>query len=240
MSTVFFSAPAQLSNYVDEYVDDLTLRDEGSMFQLEVRVPEAAIQLVRELSKNHVVISGKTKVLATTRKLANTISLKLQSNQVPHEVASSADNIGIELTLGKFRAASKLNKRLGKGLARTKSVRRIAKVTRKRHLGKRFFSSNALLTAAYGTETLGLSDSALRKLRCAAADSLALGARGRSTSTALLLAYGPKEPGTILQIRLLVEWMHYWKRLNKREKLDTMRAWGRTKIMLDSCSKRSC
>ena len=65
------------------------------MFQLEVRVPEAAIQLVRDLSKNHVVISGKTKVVATTRQLANTVSFKLQSNQVPHEVASSTDNIGI-------------------------------------------------------------------------------------------------------------------------------------------------
>ena len=79
-----------------EWVDDLTQRTEGTRKQVEQRLIKAGIHLAAGLQGQGFIISKKSKVVASTAKLARAIQKGINEAGFPIQAARANDDLGVD------------------------------------------------------------------------------------------------------------------------------------------------
>lgn len=187
-----------------EFVDDILVKAIGTATFVKTVVPEALVHLFELLRGKKCQISDKSKVLASSLKLASSITDRLAVAGVHFEVARTGRDLGVDTTFGRRRTVPIARGRRQKATFRVSRMAKLLKVTRK---ARKLYPAGAQAQALWGGQIGGIAPTTLRKLRTDAARATGILTRGLCTTTAIRLCFGAEQDPLIkARAQLLGNW----------------------------------
>ncbi len=178
---------------MDAHIDDIVLTAEAQPREILADVPKAA-ELLHKVIKDELrctIAESKAGLVATTRELATELRRRIPGLTGP--VTASVPNLGMDCRAaaprGRARRSTKRFSRFWNGNKRTKRLRSIAKILKRRT--RTIFMVGIAAATHYGAAVQGLSDIEVRKLRRMAMSALPPRTRFRSLTCSLLINQVP-------------------------------------------------
>ena len=145
------------------YVDDTANVASGSFSQVQSAIVECALAFNKLIvKKKGFVLSPKSAIVATSKKLANNIAKELFQYGISVQVCSSTRDVGVMFTAAKYRDTSLAESRFDRARIRNNRIIRIANVTRS---ARKLFVSGAYPQASWGHQVVGLAPSKVLAFR---------------------------------------------------------------------------
>ncbi len=206
---------------IAQYVDDLRQRAEGHAFQVLLDFPPAATHLLQGLIDLGLVLSSKTTVVASCRKLGRNLVKRLTAEGFPVNFATSTRDLGLDSSAGTSRARKIAQKRRKQGRLKLFRLRPLARKIRR---GSHFYSTSIYPTSTYGHQAFGTPPSVLRRIRAEAAQATGYDFPGQCTTTIVQLFYGDRDPAIRLRVEIVSEWLRFWYH-HPALRLSLVRSW---------------
>ncbi|CAK0892144.1 unnamed protein product, partial [Prorocentrum cordatum] len=192
------------------FVDDTTARCEGSRLMVKQGMKQVATQFVEgSVEERGLIISNKSKLLASDTQLGRELQAELESPALPLQLALGATDLGGDAAAGRRRCCKKRRTRL---LAAGRRGSRIMRMRRSAALAKEargLWSTGASPQATCGHQLQGLAPSSVRRLRQRA--GAAVGGKAGGRCLTMVLAAGLEEgPAIKLRIQLVDSWLELW------------------------------
>ena len=206
------------------YVDDVSQIAVGTRSGVARALTIAGISFTSSIRQFKLLVSCKSLVVSSDLQLAKLISSTLRKEaRVTLTPCTSGRDLGILLSAKAKRNTSLQSNRLNKAVGRLKRIAPLAKSLR---AARRLIATGALPQCLWGSSSIGLAPSSVKRLRTAAAGACGIGGRGRCATTALAISLGPhKDPLVLAMCRQVSIWIDVW-RSDSRIRALTARHWA--------------
>ena len=188
-----------------QYVDDLkAFMQDKDMDVLCEEAVKLTNDLIDGVKSRALVVSGKTKVLASSRSLAHVVKATAAAKGVQVTIATAAPDLGADQSSGR-RSVVTAKKRAGKAHCRDLKV--IKLITKRPRV--RLFNTAVMPQLIYGAECQGVAPTVLQRWRAMAARHAGAKA-GWCATTVLALDQAAKDPVQLVQKQVVLSFVRLW------------------------------
>ena len=202
---------AQVPASIQQYVDDLAQRVEGTAADVLAVTVQATCAVVAGLnSEGFAVAQNKCGILGPNRKLCIAVQGKLSAAGIDLPVVNAIRDLGIDAGGGKRRSIAVLKGRVAAAKGRIGRIRMLSR--RDKRAGK-LFMTNARPAAIWESSASGLSRRMLASLRTDAAKATGVvKVAGACVTTTIALTLGSSnDPAVTVPTSVIQDWLATWK-----------------------------
>ncbi len=210
----------RLAPHVDDLAQTLVAPSENLAIMRAIRYGRALADKARELG---LVIADKSRVVASTVKVARAIGRGLQAAEVDITAAQSAEDLGATSTAGGRKRFTSLTKRIHRAALRSMRIRRLTAVTGK---ANKLCQSGADPLQHYDDAVQGASPPIITSMRRNATRCVQSAGSHPCTATLLAWRIGSKnDPAVAAPMRQVQLWKRIWRSTPRHERGELREAW---------------
>ncbi len=164
--------------------------------------------------------SRKTKILASNKKLRDSLVKYLKEFRLNVESVASAKDLGVGTIAGVKRTQKLIKGRIVSVRGRVLRIKRLRRVN---HQAGKLFNSGAMPQASYGKEGMGINPSTLTQLRALAASAVSTGTHGQCPTTLIWLGLGSEHDP---MVKVATDQIRMWLYIaDKADPIKVTKAW---------------
>ena len=212
-----------LRQYVDDLQEMAPYDPEDPSDPALIELEDSAVTLIRDIKGSGHIVSPKSTVFATTHRVALALRDAIaRRTGLRLAISDCVRDLGFDNSAMRRRRLTTAIKRVGKSKLRHARILRIRKFSPA--ASEVLAASGFVPQAMFHGLALGLSDTNLQAIRSAFAQSSALYAPRRCTTTIIALVFGQhRDPAVVMAKSLVAEWLQFWAQCDQKSQV--MRAW---------------
>ena len=204
----------QLTTPIQVYIDDVTIRAEGSASMVVQNLVCAGVALTSKLDEVGLVAAGKSVITASHPGLAEVIQKELAAQGVHFRAVGTARDLGVDTGRLGARVQPIMKTRFGKFARRAARLRVFQSFLKKSspalRRSKQLWSGGVLAVARYGQAAFGVSPSSMVRLRLGSLACCGITGQHLCPTTAIHLCFGVDGDPLVAYLKdLFMQWFRF-------------------------------
>ena len=215
---------AQVS--LNTYIDDFTLRAEGSAATICASLPAAAADFVGRMIAIGLPISAKSAVVATKPEISQAVVGRIHADTgLSVQIAHTTGDLGVDNSLGKKRVKRTRNQRGKKAELKTEFIKSMRAAGAKAHITRKLGNISVKPQRAWAAAVQGVSRTELQKRRPEAAQLTGYWRPGMCITSLFAITHLADDPAQSVSKVAIQRWVQYCQK-HRDQHARIRRAWA--------------